>query len=122
MDKLSKRSFQTNMEFIQFMKCYWDMHAPNGGGAPEGSAPLADQTATNDSAAAAAPPKKAPPPAGPKRVVKPAPPAGAPPAKPAAAGASSGASQPASSAAQQQLALEVAELARGTLAQCHLRV
>ena len=31
-DKLSKKSFQMNMEFLQFMKCYWDMHAPNGGG------------------------------------------------------------------------------------------
>merc|ERR1719160_2269202 len=40
-DKLTKRSFQTNMEFLQFMKCYWDMHAPNGdGGAP--AAPLAE--------------------------------------------------------------------------------
>lgn len=29
-DKLSKRSFQYNMEFLQFMKCYWDMHAPDG--------------------------------------------------------------------------------------------
>ena len=26
-DKLTKRSFQYNMEFLQFMKCYWDMHA-----------------------------------------------------------------------------------------------
>ena len=31
-DKLTKRSFQYNMEFLQFMKCYWDMHAPNGAG------------------------------------------------------------------------------------------
>ena len=29
-DKLTKKSFQTNMEFLQFMKCYWDMHAPDG--------------------------------------------------------------------------------------------
>lgn len=29
-DKLTKRSFQYNMEFLQFMKCYWDMHAPDG--------------------------------------------------------------------------------------------
>jgi len=29
-DKLCKRSFQYNMEFVQFMKCYWDMHAPDG--------------------------------------------------------------------------------------------
>ena len=29
-DKLTKRSFQYNMEFLQFMKCYWDMHAPAG--------------------------------------------------------------------------------------------
>ena len=30
-DKLTKRSFQYNMEFLQFMKCYWDMvsHANN---------------------------------------------------------------------------------------------
>jgi len=27
-DKLTKRSFQFNMEFLQFMKAYWDMHAP----------------------------------------------------------------------------------------------
>ena len=33
-DKLTKRSFQYNMEFLQFMKCYWDMHAPNGEGMP----------------------------------------------------------------------------------------
>jgi len=24
-DKLIKRSFQYNMEFLQYMKCYWDM-------------------------------------------------------------------------------------------------
>ncbi len=24
-DKLIKRSFQYNMEFLQFMKCYWDL-------------------------------------------------------------------------------------------------
>lgn len=24
-DKLTKRSFQYNMEFLQFIKCYWDM-------------------------------------------------------------------------------------------------
>merc|ERR1719161_2090025 len=48
-DKLSKRSFQTNMEFLQFMKCYWDMHAPNGGAA---EAPLAEAGNTE------APPEK----------------------------------------------------------------
>jgi len=26
--RLTKRSFQYNMEFLQFMKTYWDMHAP----------------------------------------------------------------------------------------------
>lgn len=33
-DKLIKKSFQFNMEFLQFMKCYWDMHAPGATGAP----------------------------------------------------------------------------------------
>jgi len=28
-DKLTKKSFQYNMEFLQFMKTYWDMHAPD---------------------------------------------------------------------------------------------
>jgi len=27
-DKLTKKSFQFNMEFLQFFKTYWDMHAP----------------------------------------------------------------------------------------------
>merc|ERR1719198_2468774 len=45
-DKLTKRSFQTNMEFLQFMKCYWDMHAPNGGG-EAGAAPLTEAAAPN---------------------------------------------------------------------------
>ena len=30
-DKLTKRSFQFNMEFLQFMKAYHDLHAPGGG-------------------------------------------------------------------------------------------
>jgi len=34
-NKLVKRSFQYNMEFLQFMKCYWDMHvAPEMRGEP----------------------------------------------------------------------------------------
>uniref|UniRef100_A0A7S0P206 Calponin-homology (CH) domain-containing protein n=1 Tax=Calcidiscus leptoporus TaxID=127549 RepID=A0A7S0P206_9EUKA len=32
-DKLTKRSFQFNMEFLQYMKCYWDMHAPDSSAA-----------------------------------------------------------------------------------------
>ena len=120
-DKLSKRSFQTNMEFIQFMKCYWDMHAPNGGGVPDGMAPLADHTANDSAAATAAPSKKAAKEeAAPARAVVGGP-RRAPPASKAAAGArdggaggagpSAGATPPAaSSAAQQQLALEVTEL------------
>ena len=43
-DKLTKRSFQYNMEFLQFMKCYWDMHAPAG-----------DRTAFQETAGNAAP-------------------------------------------------------------------
>jgi len=46
-DKLTKRSFQTNMEFLQFMKCYWDMHAPNGAGFDAANAPLAENGPPN---------------------------------------------------------------------------
>ena len=31
-DKLTKRSFQFNMEFLQFMRAYFDLHSPGGGG------------------------------------------------------------------------------------------
>ena len=52
-DKLTKRSFQTNMEFLQFMKCYWDMHAPNGsmpdGPMMSGQPPLVEAAAPNTS-------------------------------------------------------------------------
>lgn len=56
-DKLSKKSFQYNMEFVQFMKCYWDMHAPNGGGgavfqeAPINEPPIPQQAARKPVAA-----------------------------------------------------------------------
>jgi len=56
-DKLAKRSFQYNMEFAQFMKCYWDMHAPNGGGgavfqeAPVNEPPAPQQAARKPAAA-----------------------------------------------------------------------
>ena len=112
----------------QFMKCYWDMHAPNGAGlhasVPEGTAaPLADQ-ATNEPAATTAPPV-------PKKVAPPkeAPPPKPPPAAPTAAPKEGPKRVPASSAraasevhstassagagaqgGAKQLALEVTEL------------
>lgn len=94
-DKLSKRSFQTNMEFLQFMKCYWDMHAPNGDGAHV----LADAQPANE-ATAAAPPRKQPPKY---------PPAAEEKAKPAPAGARrvTSMNKAPPPAASQQLAAEV---------------
>lgn len=145
-DKLVKRSFQTNMEFLQvwqphchtttrarcasppltrvcvratqFMKCYWDMHAPNGS-QPESAvmqeAAHNEPTPEKPPPARKEPPKEAPAPkgmaGGPKR-------AGAAP-RAGAAGASRDASTPrggegaavgGDSAQQQQLALEVTEL------------
>jgi hypothetical protein len=109
----------------QFMKCYWDMHAPNGAVvAPEGTAaPLADQAANEPAATTAPPvPKKAAPP-------KEAPPPKPPPAAPTAAPKEAPKRMPASSAraasevpsaassagagaqgGAKQLALEVTEL------------
>ena len=98
-DKLSKRSFQYNMEFVQFMKCYWDMHAPNGEGMPNqvfaeaqvpNEAPPAKQPKEEKAEETRAAPGKRP------TASKPAP-------KP-----NTGAST--SNAQQQQLALEVTEL------------
>lgn len=111
-DKLSKRSFQTNMEFVQFMKCYWDMHGPSGNGGE--NAVFAETQAQSPANEAAAPRKHEKPAAdaaeapkgGPQR--KPA--SGS--AKPAAAGAQrqSVGSAGGSAAAQRQLDLEVTEL------------
>ena len=58
-DKLTKRSFQFNMEFLQFMKCYWDMHSPAGGG---GGAPAdaLDQKENVASTGIGAPPAREP--------------------------------------------------------------
>jgi len=112
-DKLCKRSFQFNMEFIQFMKCYWDMHAPNGegGGPKEVFAEKQDaQSPANEQ-----PTRKAEKPAAERA------PGGAKRASTAGASSKTGAGArdaPAagardggsSGAAQQQLALEVTEL------------
>ena len=113
-DKLSKKSFQTNMEFLQFMKCYWDMHAPNGEGGGM-AAPLAEETQAAKNAVPT--PEKAKPqkPAmagGAKRAAKPAAkPAeaagGMPRAAAAAAHGAGGASSAADVAAAQ---MEVTEL------------
>jgi len=46
-DRLTKRSFQSNMEFLQFIKCYWDMHAPAGAGVPSAPPALKDSDGTN---------------------------------------------------------------------------
>lgn len=115
-DKLSKRSFQTNMEFLQFMKCYWDMHAPGGDISMHDSVhpPLGDQTqGRNDPVTAPAKhlrEEKATteprgvdrgPGAGPKRVV-----GGAL----RQTGPSTGTVQQTPGVVQQQLALEVTEL------------
>ena len=106
-DKLTKRSFQYNMEFLQFMKCYWDMHAPAG-----------DRTAFQETAGNAAP-VSAPPPArkaAPKAAASPPRGAAAPPARAAAvseraaAPPARAAAAPASSAQQKKMAAEVAEL------------
>lgn len=50
------------MEFLQFLHCYWDMHAPAGTGVP--SAPPALKDSSNGPAPARSQPvqKKAPPP------------------------------------------------------------
>lgn len=113
-DKLSKRSFQYNMEFLQFMKCYWDMHAPNGDGPQSGA--FADAAVENNPPSVEKPARAAKPAAepaasakgmssGPKR-------AGAGPnqRQPAPKPANNEAASSASSEAQQQLALEVTEL------------
>jgi len=104
-DKLSKRSFQFNMEFLQFMKCYWDMHAPNGDGAHV----LADAQPANE--ASTAPPRKQPPkePATGVKAER-----GSEPPKAAPTGAKRATAAPATkappAAASQQLAAEVSEL------------
>jgi len=114
-DKLSKRSFQTNMEFVQFMKCYWDMHAPNANGPNDGA--FANENAQAQSPANEAPAKaraKHEPAASEQEQPK----AGAQrkstnsSAKPSASGAQreSGAAAGGSAAAQRQLTLEVTEL------------
>lgn len=48
------------MEFLQFIKCYWDMHAPAGAGVP--SAPPALKDSSNDRVPSQPVQKKAPPP------------------------------------------------------------
>jgi len=76
-DKLTKRSFQYNMEFLQYMKCYWDMHAP-------------DSTATD--AVFKEAPQNQPAPAAPGAVRKPPAAAGrgSPPGNAAGAGGAGG--------------------------------
>ena len=113
-DKLSKRSFQYNMEFLQFMKCYWDMHAPNGDGPQSGA--FADAAVENNPPSVEKPARAAKPAAepaasakgmssGPKR-------AGAGPnqRQPAPKPASERGSLERKQRGAQQLALEVTEL------------
>ncbi|KAL1520430.1 hypothetical protein AB1Y20_022014 [Prymnesium parvum] len=102
-DKLTKRSFQYNMEFLQFIKCYWDMHAPDGV-APDA---VLHESGGNEQPKPAAPARKAAgggkPAAGlgPAKRINPPPPAAPPPAaRP----------PPAAPEAQQDLAAEVDEL------------
>ena len=108
-DKLTKRSFQTNMEFLQFMKCYWDMHAPNGTPPEHGAF---TEAAANEPTPEKVPQQRKQAPekpqvggmaGGPKR-------AGGPAARPAKATGASAADASASGGQQQQLALEVTEL------------
>ena len=122
-DKLVKKSFQFNMEFLQFMKCYWDMHAPNGD-SPQGGA-FADAAVENHPPSVEKPARAAKPDAdapakreaaaaakgmagGPKRVGGTGP--NQRPATGAKAGGEAAGAAAASSEAQQQLALEVTEL------------
>ena len=56
-DKLTKRSFQFNMEFLQFMKAYHDLHAPGGG---QHQPALKDSSNTDPAPPQAAPRKAAP--------------------------------------------------------------
>jgi len=63
-EKLTKRSFQFNMEFVQFMKCYADMHLGSAT-APPPSAEAKENSLPSRPAAAPAPTpaaKRAPPP------------------------------------------------------------
>jgi RP/EB family microtubule-associated protein len=105
-DKLTKKSFQFNMEFLQFMKCYWDMHAPNGT-PPENFEE--NQPANQPSPASAQPPARKAPAAEKKPATMSA---GAKRAKPQqveAARASLGAPAGAMSSAQQQEVNELKE-------------
>ena len=115
-DKLTKRSFQTNMEFLQFMKCYWDMHAPNGAmpdGHMNGQPPLAEASAPNTSMPTPEKPAQKPK-AAPKAHddaanklgggAKRAAPGARPKAEPSVSGGAGSSEQ------QRQLALEVTEL------------
>jgi len=121
-DKLCKRSFQYNMEFLQFMKCYWDMHAPDGC-APD--AVFQEQAVTNEPARQpqtvptarkqTAGGAKAPPVPGPLGGTKRSSNAPAPPPAPSAASTArrpSEAAQPVESRAAQDEAanLEITEL------------
>ena len=109
-DKLSKKSFQYNMEFAQFMKCYWDMHAPNGGCGP------AADSAFDEVENEPAPPPSAPPAAQkPVRKQQPPPALGGGAKRPSSASSrpapptlSAAAAEP--PAAEPQLAAEVSEL------------
>ena len=110
-DKLTKKSFQTNMEFLQFMKCYWDMHAPNGEGMPAAALVENQPPEAVEKPPAAQKPKPKADPSEPKMgggAKRAAPGATAATRKPVAS--SEVAASAASSEAQQQQALEITEL------------
>ena len=99
------------MEFLQFMKCYWDMHAPNGEGMPAEALVENQPPEAVEKPPAAQKPKPKADPSEPKMgggAKRAAPGATAATRKPAAS--SEVAASAASSAAQQQQALEITEL------------
>ena len=110
-DKLTKKSFQTNMEFLQFMKCYWYMPAPNGEGMPAAALVENQPPEAVEKPPAAQKPKPKADPSEPKMgggAKRAAPGATAATRKPVAS--SEVAASAASSEAQQQQALEITEL------------
>lgn len=115
-DKLTKKSFQFNMEFLQFMKAYWDLHAPNGAGPIEGNALV--EAGSNEPPSAEKPARKPaaePKPeramgGGAKRAPARAGGAGGAAGASAAAGRAAGGAGAAAGQQQQELAMEVSEL------------